>query len=655
MKNRPLKILAVDDHPDNLVSLKALIRDLFPSALTITETSASRALIVAEIEDPDVILLDIFMPEMDGFEACRQLKANPRLNEIPVVFVTAAREGKEIRIRALESGAEAFLAKPIDESELKAQISAMVRIKEAHQQKRTETQRLEALVQEKTQELQRINATLRVSDQALKAISQGVIITDPHQNILSVNKAFEAMTGYREPEVLGRRCRFLQGPLTDPFQMAAIRRAVNQNLHFHGEILNYRKDGTPFWNELTISPVYDEQSVLSHYIGITRDVTQRKADEVHQKDLLAQLYQSQKMESLGLLASGVAHDMNNVLAAISALASVQTQVQEAESRPRKAFETILKAVRRGSGMVAGLLNFSRKELAQVKTVDWNALVREQITLLEHSTLSLVTLKTDLDPTPTLIDGDEGALGNALMNLCINAVDALRDQEGDRVLLLRTRNKGDLVEVEVIDNGAGIAPEVQGRIFDPFFTTKPQGRGTGLGLSLVYSLVQAHRGQVTVESEPGRGTTMRMTFPKALQPAKEEEPAETPGAGVSHDSRRVLLVDDDELVRESLTELLETLGCSVTQVDSGERAMVHLEQGEPIDLMLLDMNMPGQGGPKTLEATRSLRPQLPVLVMTGLADQNVMSLVTATPLTRLLEKPFDLSDLRKVLSQSDGTG
>jgi CheY-like chemotaxis protein len=235
-----------------------------------------------------------------------------------------------------------------------------------------------------------------------------------------------------------------------------------------------------------------------------------------------------------------------------------------------------------------------------------------------------------------------------MNLCVNALDAMA---GRGTLILGTRNlDARWVEVLVQDDGCGMTPEVLAKALDPFFTTKPVGKGTGLGLAMVYSIVQAHHGQLELESEPGRGTRVRMRFPACAAPGPQPEPSQAPAAQVRPGAMNVLLVDDDELIQGSIQALLEVLGHASVPAPTGEAALALLEAGLEPDLVILDMNMPGLGGAGTLPRLRALRPDLPVLLATGRADQAALDLIEAHPPAVLLSKPFGMKDLQRHLEQ-----
>ncbi|MDP2877053.1 MAG: ATP-binding protein, partial [Holophaga sp.] len=382
--------------------------------------------------------------------------------------------------------------------------------------------------------------------------------------------------------------------------------------------------------------------------GIISDITPRKQAEEENRKLHAQLEQTQKMESLGSLAGGVAHDMNNVLGAILGLASANIQDHPTGSPTQKAFQTIITAAERGGKMVKGLLSFARQSPVEVRELDMNTILQEEVGLLERTTLAKVQLEMDLASELRPIRGDAGALTHAFMNLCVNAVDAMPDHG---TLTLRTRNVDNgWIEVLVEDTGIGMSKEVVEKAMDPFFTTKEMGKGTGLGLSMVYRTIQAHQGQMDIQSEPGRGTKVRLRFPASEPEAKAPAPEQAPESAPSKIALNVLLVDDDALIQSSVEAILEVLGHSVAAAFTGEDALAKLEAGFQPDLVILDMNMPGLGGLGTLPRLRSLNPTVPVILATGRADQTALNLVAANPYVTLLSKPFSMKELKQLLEK-----
>lgn len=412
-----------------------------------------------------------------------------------------------------------------------------------------------------------------------------------------------------------------------------------------------RKDGSVAWFQSYARCETGSGEGGGHRLyGALVDITGRRQAEEDRRLLEAQLHQAHKLESLGGLAGGIAHDMNNVLGAILGLASANVEAQPPGSQVRTAFETIIKAADRGGKMVRGLLSFAHRTAAEERPLDLNELIEEEVRLLERTTLARIAIQLDLDRGLRPVLGDASSLTHALMNLSINAVDAMPESG---TLTLRTRNLGpDQVEVCVEDTGTGMAPDVLARAVDPFFTTKEQGKGTGLGLSLVYSAVKAHQGELAIESEPGRGTSVRLRFPActARAMAGPGTAPDRPGSTAGHS---ILVIDDDDLIQTSVGMLLEVLGHSVQSASSGEEALRLLEDGLRPDLVVLDMNMPGLGGAGTLPRLRSLRPDLPVLLATGRTDQTALDLVKAHPHTTLLSKPFTMEEMAATISSRMG--
>jgi PAS domain S-box-containing protein len=388
--------------------------------------------------------------------------------------------------------------------------------------------------------------------------------------------------------------------------------------------------------------------------GVLLDWTDRKLAEEEKLHLQHQLQQAQKMESLGSLAGGVAHDMNNVLGAILGLASAQIGSQPYGSPLHKALDTICKATERGGKMVKGLLSFARQAPTEESRLDLNAILSEQVTLLERTTLAKVRLQLNLQADLHPILGDASALAHAFMNLCVNAVDAMPDKG---TLTLHTRNVDyDWVEVVVEDNGIGMPKGVLEKAMDPFFTTKEVGKGTGLGLSMVFSTVTAHQGQIELQSEPGQGTRVMLRFPACQQEPQPPtaEPVVAEQTTAPQGGLKVLLVDDDDLILSAIQMLLEVMGHRVHIAPSGEEALGLLEAGFAPDLVILDMNMPGLGGAGTLPRLRGLCPEVPVLLSTGRADRTALTLASAHPGVTLMSKPFGLRELQTHL-ESIGLG
>jgi PAS domain S-box-containing protein len=492
---------------------------------------------------------------------------------------------------------------------------------------------------------------LKESEEQIRVIFEasdaGIILVSDQGRITFANQRMAEMFGMSMEALIGTTYPEHLDPTEQQVADTRMRMIITgeiQSVSVERKFL--RADGSTFWGHLSGRRLEHPDRSLHTLVGIITDVSKRREAEEQQHFLEAQLHQAQKMESLGALAGGVAHDMNNVLGAILGLASAHIEAQPVGSQTQKAFGTIIKAAERGGNLLKSLLSFARQNAAEDQDLDVNAILREEVRLLERTTLSKVRLVMDLDPDLRLIRGDGGALTHAFMNLCVNAVDAM-DEQG--TLTLMTRSLGpDWIEVQVQDTGTGMSKEIMERALDPFFTTKEVGKGTGLGLSIVYRTVKAHQGEMELQSEPGLGTAVIMRFPSIKEPAR---PVELSGAYQTLpwlSSISVLLVDDDELIQGSIQGMLERMGHQTTLAKSGEEALAMLKSGLKPDVIILDMNMPGLGGAGTLPRLRASHPRLPVLLATGRADQTAQDLVKAYDCVTLLPKPFGMKELQAQL-------
>ncbi|MBI1753142.1 MAG: PAS domain S-box protein [Acidobacteria bacterium] len=486
---------------------------------------------------------------------------------------------------------------------------------------------------------------------ALEQSPLSIIITNPLGVIEYVNPAFTAVTGYSAEEAIGQTPRILKSPNTPKDAYRKMWETLTRGEVWVGEFENIKKSGELFHERATIAPVRDESGALVSYIAIKEDITREKRQEEERRSLELQLHQSQKLESLGSLAGGVAHDMNNVLGAILGLASALREKADPFAQEARSLDTIVTACMRGRGVVKGLLYFAKKDLQEERAIDLNGLVREMSQLLSHTTLKRIQLKLDLQEGLGRLRGDPGALSHALMNLCVNAMDAM---PGGGTLSIRTGPGPDGgLALSVRDTGEGMQPEVLAKAVEPFFTTKPVGKGTGLGLSMVYGTMKAHDGTFQLASQPGQGTEATLAFPasrvEAPAPVVEALPAASPSGP---EGLRILLVDDDELIRESVAPLLEVLGHGVSTAPGAEYAIRLLETGLKVDLVVLDMNMPGMSGAEALPKILALRPGQRVLMATGYSDQEVAPLVEAHPGVSSLRKPFSLKEIQRAIGELD---
>lgn len=505
-----------------------------------------------------------------------------------------------------------------------------------------------------------LEQALRMRDHAIQAVSQGILITDalaPDHPIVYVSPAFERLTGYCAAELLGRNCRFLQGKDTDPAAIAALREAVLEERSCVVELLNYRKDQTPFWNALTIAPLKDGDRV-THFIGIQTDVTERRSLET-------QFRQAQKMEAIGRLAGGVAHDFNNLLTIINGYSDVLlTEVDPTASQHGPLLE-IRAAGQRAAALTAQLLALSRKTLVKPKVLDLNAVIKTLLQLLSRLLGEKIQLRTTLQPGLGRIKVDPGQLDQVIMNLALNARDAM---PGGGKLSIETRDlelhakdvlgcpdgrPGHYVRLIVADTGCGMADEVKAKLFEPFFTTKEQGKGTGLGLATVYGIIKQAGGHVSVSSQVDCGSSFSVLLPAVREDLlRPDRPRLLP---LRRGSETILLIEDEPGVRKLARTVLQSQGYKVLEAQNGSEALLLSDRpGETLHMLLTDVVMPGLSGPEVAAALRQQRPALKVLYMSGYTNDSALRDRVSQAASAFLPKPFTpqelLSKVRAVLDE-----
>ena len=368
-----------------------------------------------------------------------------------------------------------------------------------------------------------------------------------------------------------------------------------------------------------------------------------------------QLFQAQKMEAIGQLTGGIAHDFNNLLTAIIGnLDMIRTRVTENERLQRMA-DNALEAARKGAKLASQLLAFSRSQRLNVGSVELSQLLNGMSGLLAQSVGPGVRVELRVEDDARFVVSDANQLELALLNLAVNARDAM---PGGGTLTITARLVHDAerqlpqVELSVADNGSGMTEEVRSRAVEPFYTTKPKGVGTGLGLSQVYGVVHESGGTLAIESEPGRGTTVRLTLPAGTPPpvrTDDGSPAPPIVQGArSRDQTRVLIVDDDRLVRRFMRDSLRSLEYQVTDTENGEQALAALER-ERFDLLLVDFAMPGMNGADVAREAQNRQPTIKVLMVSGYADSAAVEAALGN--ARLLRKPFDVAELRAAVADT----
>ena len=378
-------------------------------------------------------------------------------------------------------------------------------------------------------------------------------------------------------------------------------------------------------------------------VGTLTNLTAWKQAEEERRQLQERVSQAQKLEALGVLVAGVAHNFNNVLAAIMAGASAR-EILARDTKDQETYALINKACKRGRDVVKSLIQFAKPTLSTQMPLELHALITELRVLLENTTQDRIQILEAFAGEPVWVNGDGGSLSHALMNLCLNALDAMPNG-GDLILRTFLPQPG-WVEVSIEDNGEGMSPDILAHVTEPFFTTKEVGKGTGLGLSMTHGVVKAHGGTLGIVSVPGQGTTVKLRLPRIPAPGSTPSP-ERPLS--SQGSLNVLLVDDDEDVRFLMARMLKNAGHRVQSLASGEGALRSLGAGPLPDLIILDQNMPGMSGVQTLEKIRALRSDVPILISSGQPDIEEWACFKQ-PKVGVISKPFEMEELLVKMAQ-----
>ena len=761
----PLNILIVEDSADDTeLILVELRRAGFEPEWRRVETEAD---FLAEIKkSADVILSDYSMPQFSGLQAVKLLRAVN--SEIPFILISGT-VGEDSAVEAMRMGATDYLLKDRLGRLGQAVTHALLAAHERREHKKAEQQIL-------------------IQTRALEAAANAIIITDREGRVLLANPAFSMLTGYSLAEVQGKNPRLLKSGEHPPEFYRELWQAITAGRSWHGELLNRRKDGTLYCEEMTVTPVRATGGEITHFIAVKQDTTDRKhtADELRwrtaffeaqvnsaldgilvvdsrkkillqnrrmiqlfqvppvivtradddallrhvtaqmknpreflegvtqlyehpdkvgrdeiemangtvldrysapvcdpagkyygriwtfrditeQRKLEAQFRQAQKMEVVGQLAGGVAHDFNNILAVIQ----MQAGLLRAGKKPAKDFATEIEmAAERAANITRQLLLFSRRQAIQPRDLDLNSVISAFTKLLQLVVGEGIHLHFQFAPQPLLVHADVGMLEQVLMNLAVNSRDAMPD--GGRLAIevsavrldeaasrsISEGRAGSFACLSVEDTGTGIAPEILPRIFEPFFTTKDVGKGTGLGLATIFGIVQQHSGWINVDSQMGCGTTFRIFLPR-LEKNSGNWPAPSAPSQMRGGTETILLVEDDAFLRASVCHALIQLGYHVIEAASGAEALqAWNEHRHKIQLLLADLVMPGGITGKDLAAKFcQQKPALKIIYTSGYSGELVDGDFSLEEDVNFLTKPFQISRLadivRKKLDEPSG--
>jgi signal transduction histidine kinase/DNA-binding response OmpR family regulator len=644
------KILAIDDKKDNLISISALLKALIPDCNVITAQSGIEGLQKAENELPDTILLDIKMPQMDGYEVCNRLKSNEKTLHIPVIMISAIRTESDDLVKGLSSGADAYLAKPIDEYVLVAQVKTALRVKNAEDHLRKQKDQLEQMVQERTKELRclyNISNLIAKPDLSFEEVLQGIVnyipsaMPHPDDTYVRITSGDHEFTTDQFCETASKQSSSI---VVNGKQKGVLDIFLSQQ---QSDDICYLKEQNDF---------------IFNIINKVEKVIERIETKEEKKKLEAQLFQSQKMESLGLLAGGIAHDFNNILFAIQGNIQITLYSLSEDSPLRSHLDEAMKALNRAKEMVKHILAFSRQSEAEKKPVKVQFIIKEVVRLLNSSIPSTITIHQNIDSDAGPVYADPSQIHQILMNLATNAFHAMENDGGhfelnldqiemssDELTILPDIQPGKYIKLTISDTGQGINPEIMGKIFDPYFTTKAIGKGSGLGLSLVHGIVKNHRGAITVDSQPGKGTVFTILLPVIEETIVNKRKEKTDALYLGKES--ILFVDDDESIARMMARMLKKIGYQVeVRTNPVEALALFKEKSDQFDIVITDMTMPQMTGDSLAEKMREIRHDIPIIICTGyssLIDEDKSKKMNMF----FIMKPITIVDIGKMIRQA----
>ncbi|KAA3617160.1 MAG: PAS domain S-box protein [Calditrichaeota bacterium] len=502
---------------------------------------------------------------------------------------------------------------------------------------------------------------IRILSTSMEQSPALVVITDLEGKIEYINPKFIEVTGYSPNEVLGKKPSLLKsGQMSNSFYKE-LWETILAGEDWRGEIHNKKKNGELYWVNAFISPIKNENGKTTHFLALKEDITEQKL-------LQQQIFQSQKMDSIGTLAGGIAHDFNNILTIITGFSELAL-IKCKDNEIRKPISTILSASQKAEKLTRQILAFSRKQIYQPQVIDINLVISDLDKMLHRVIGEDINVNIQLAQGIDNINADPSQLEQVLMNLFINARDAINQKTkkaSEKNISIKTgqifldekfsrqhigSKTGHHVYISVSDNGIGMEQDVKDKIFEPFFTTKEQGKGTGLGLSTVFGIVKQNNGSIFVYSEPGRGTTFKIYWPTTMDWHKNEKNTHLSTTHLKG-NETILIVEDDSNVREFADSTLVEFGYHVHSCSNGRDALNLIKNDSfDFDLLLTDVIMPDMNGKELSEKVSNLRPNLPIIFTSGYTDDHIVNTGELEKDINFLQKPFSVNALLKKIKDA----
>jgi PAS domain S-box-containing protein len=615
------RILVVDDTE---ASRYAVARHLRRAGYEVEEAgTATEAFAALEDTRLDLVVLDVLLPDISGFEVARRIRRDPRFFRLPILHLSASFTDPDSLAAGLDSGADGYLTHPVEPVVLLASIRSLLRARAAEAEAVTAGEAWRATFQ---------------------AIGDAVCVVNARACVTRWNNAFETLVGHGSivgrplPELVpGLRVRseapYLIGPDGSPPQGTEV-----------------TLDGR--WVRVTVQPMTEAVGLPKHAVCVLTDVTKQRSAEMR-------MQQVQRLEVAGQLAGGIAHEINNMMTVILGLTEFLARDADLPAVHQNDLAGVRKAADRAADMARQLLAFSRRQVLQPRMVDINTALAGMSRLLRQLMGADRQVTLTLSPMAGYVFADEAQLEQAVLNLALNARDAMPGGGHFTITTGQARldssfaarypaievRPGEYAHIALADNGEGMSAETLERVFEPFFTTKPVGQGTGLGLATVYGIVKQSNGYIWPESAPGKGTTFNIYLPQAVAPSGDDpglEPAPKPTQG----SGTILVVDDEPMVRALARRALEAYGYTVLEAEDGREALrtMDTDDGRTVALVLADLVMPGMGGRELGTRLQNTHPGVPVLFMSAHTGDELARRRLLSPGIWFLQKPFAPDEL-----------
>ena len=626
-------IMIVDDEPQNLKVLENMLVSEWGNVVAFPR--GEMALRAARKDPPDLVLLDIRMPGMNGYEVCEEFKADKRLKNIPIIFLSALNETAD-KIKAFETGAVDYITKPLSEVEVLARVGT-------HMAKRRYELYLEELVMKRTNEIQQYAEEQKLLLDNIEI--QVWYLTDPH-TYGTVNQAHAEFNNLEKADMEYRSIKSVL-----PENVAQVYKLGNKDVFETGRQITLEQtveiDGKERILTMQKTPYLTSDGEVEFVVCSAEDVTQ-------ERNMEKQMRQTQKLESIGSLATGVSHDFNNLLSVIKGSAQMLEEDLKGDSQYEAKIDRIVKATDRASDVIDQLLLFSRKKEVEMEPLELNDNIERLLKMLQRLLGENVVVEKDFADDLPQINADRGNLDQVVMNLVVNARDAMPD---GGVIKIKTETKmlsydeledkdEKYVRMIVEDNGTGIEQKDLEHIFDPFFTTKEEGKGTGMGLSVVYGIVKKHDGDINVESQPGQGTKFIIDLP-----AHEETQVVDDTFHLEDDiqfdgkKRHILLIEDDQEVLDSLKEVLQAHNYRVDTTHKGSSGLKKFRlHTQKYDLVISDVILPDVHALGLVDYFKSLRNDVNILLISGYTDAQLHRDEIVDRKIPFIRKPLDVKDV-----------